>query len=83
MFFMAHLERTSFSEAHLDRAEFFEADLSEARSLDLTKLDRVFGDASTKLPDGIERPTAWPARKLSFHERLDWVQRDIPPAPKA
>src|SRR5437868_5763117 len=51
------------------------AHLSQAQELDLTALASALGDASTKLPEGMERPATWPDRVLDFGERLDWLAK--------
>jgi hypothetical protein len=57
-------------------------DLSKARSLDPAALANAFGDASTKLPDQMILPTAWPDRKLSWDERQSWIKKARAARPK-
>jgi hypothetical protein len=97
LFLEAHLDGAWFDRAHLDGAafygahlagatfagaSFFNADLSKARSLDPAALASALGDASTKLPDGMERPAAWPDRKLSGEERVEWIKKARAERPK-
>ena len=72
-FFRAHLRGVSFIGAHLEKADFSLADLSDAEFLmaciegaDLSTatltgvdLSGAFGDAKTRLPDGMKRPDSW------------------------
>jgi Pentapeptide repeats (8 copies) len=72
-FFRAHLRGVSFIAAHLEKADFNGADLSDAEFLlaciegaDLSTatltgvdLSGAFGDAKTRLPDGMKRPDSW------------------------
>ena len=71
----AHLVGASFDGAHLDGTRFFKTDLSQVESLDPVALAHALGDASTKLPDGMERPAAWPDRVLSSDERQAWIEK--------
>ena len=59
----AHLEAPT-SGAHLDsasspRAHLEGADLSRAIGLTQAQIDQAFGDAATKLPEGLCRPAHW------------------------
>jgi uncharacterized protein YjbI with pentapeptide repeats len=65
----AHLNKADLNKAHLDGARLFEAhldraDFTGAEGLTQAQLDQAFGDAETKLPEGLTRPKHWgaPAR---------------------
>jgi uncharacterized protein YjbI with pentapeptide repeats len=60
----AHLEGTDFTNANLTRtnlrgAHLEGADLQDARDLIQYQLDDAFGNAETKLPEGLTRPAHW------------------------
>jgi len=76
-----HLDGASFNEAHLDGASFFNVDLSKALRLEPVLLASAFGDASTRLPEGMEWPAAWPVRELSEDERDAWREAPRDPRP--
>jgi uncharacterized protein YjbI with pentapeptide repeats len=63
----AHLEGARLSWAHFEGANLFDAHLEGADSLrwavGLTQaqIDVAFGDAATRLPDGLTRPARWGA----------------------
>jgi uncharacterized membrane protein (DUF485 family) len=64
----AQLNQANLSGAQLDRAELSGArldgtDLTTAAGLTQGQLDAARGDAATRLPDGLDRPTSWPARE--------------------
>jgi uncharacterized protein YjbI with pentapeptide repeats len=71
----AQLDGASFFAAQLDGALFFHVDLSKARGLDPAALESALGDASTKLPDGMGRPAAWPDHELSDGQRGEWFRK--------
>jgi uncharacterized protein YjbI with pentapeptide repeats len=54
------LEGTNLDNAHLDNARLERADLREAVGLSESQLMKAFGNASTRLPEGIARPSHWP-----------------------
>jgi Pentapeptide repeats (8 copies) len=76
----AHLQGASLQAAHLEGAQLFDADLSEVWLLDPSSLASALGDATTKLPEGMQRPTEWPDRELDFGERDDWITKLKRPA---
>jgi uncharacterized protein YjbI with pentapeptide repeats len=49
---------------HLTRAHLEGADLRGAEGLTLEQIDNTCGDAETKLPEGLCRPTHWTDPKL-------------------
>jgi hypothetical protein len=64
-FFQAHLEGAYLMRAHLERADLMwahlqGADLREATGLKDDQLAEVHGDAFTRLPANVNRPTHWP-----------------------
>jgi hypothetical protein len=56
----AHLYRADLRWASLDNANLSGAHFSEAL-LDGVNLHTAYGDAATRLPDGVARPVFWPA----------------------
>jgi pentapeptide repeat protein len=70
----ADIGTASFLLSRLAGAVFFDADLSKARDLDAAALVDALGDATTTLPEGMERPKTWPDRELSWSERNDWIE---------
>ncbi len=42
---------------------------------DPNSLTSALGDATTKLPEGMQRPTTWPDRKLDLAEQRDWIEK--------
>jgi hypothetical protein len=66
----AHLEGANLMEAHLERANLLGATLGRVSlegailaeaHLEGVDLSTAYGDALTRLPDGVERPPHWPA----------------------
>jgi uncharacterized protein YjbI with pentapeptide repeats len=62
----AHLEGADLQDAHLEGADLRwayldGADLSEADGLTQAQIYRAYGDANTKLPEGLTRPAHWTA----------------------
>lgn len=62
--FEAHLEGADLTLTHLDgaflrRAHLEGADLSKSIGLEQAQIDAAYGDAGTKLPDGLTRPAHW------------------------
>ena len=80
----AWLEEAEFNGAMLKRANFTGADTKFAavKSTDLTtcvdlsvdQVNSMFGDASTTLPDGMDRPQHWPQTDLEYEEFLQLWQ---------
>jgi uncharacterized protein YjbI with pentapeptide repeats len=61
----AHLEGAFLSEAHLEGAFLKDAhlegaNLMGANGLTQAQIDAAFGNAATKLPEGLTRPAHWP-----------------------
>jgi hypothetical protein len=50
-------------DAHLEGADLCGADLRGTTGLTEAQLAAASGDASTKLPEGVARPAAWPPEK--------------------
>jgi hypothetical protein len=69
----ANLEGAQFDRAHLEGARLFNTDLSKVGSLDPNSLASALGDATTKLPEGMQRPATWPDRELDKSERDAWI----------
>jgi hypothetical protein len=62
--FWAHLKGANLNGAHLEGANLYRArlegaNLSLATGLIQEQVDAAFGDASTKLPEGLTRPAHW------------------------
>jgi hypothetical protein len=60
----AHLEGTDLDGVYLDEANLTVthlegADLSKAKGLKQDQIDKAFGNAETKLPEGLTRPAHW------------------------
>jgi Pentapeptide repeats (8 copies) len=60
----AHLEGAALGEAHLEGADLRGAHLEGASAL-----DEAFGDARTRLPEGVERPAHWPPEGMGLLPR--------------
>jgi hypothetical protein len=71
----AHLEDASLLTAHLEGAILFDADLSKTSGLRPDDLARTLGDATTTLPEGMQRPTNWPDGKLTQTEQREWFRK--------
>jgi uncharacterized protein YjbI with pentapeptide repeats len=52
----------SLAQADLTLARLDGADLSGALGVTQPQLDRACGDAATRLPKGLARPTGWPCK---------------------
>ena len=59
----AYLEDADLGGAHFGGAHLEGADLIGAHLEGVTHLSRAIGDAQTRLPDGVDRPTGWPPYK--------------------
>jgi len=78
-FSVCSLKHADFESAELDCADFgsqplegallFGADFSTVRNVITEHFEGALGDATTKLPSGLEAPREWPARELSRFER--------------
>lgn len=55
-------QAANFSGSACVRVDFTDSTIT------LEQLESMFGDASTKLPDGLTRPTHWPKEELSWTE---------------
>jgi hypothetical protein len=55
----ANLWGANLQEANLYRVGLHEADLHGAVHLTQEQLERTIGDAVTKIPEGLTKPTAW------------------------
>ncbi|KPM50385.1 hypothetical protein ACG83_40350 [Frankia sp. R43] len=61
----ARLSRADLTDARLSRADLTDAelsgaDLTNAQGLVAGQVAAAYGDARTRLPDGVERPASWP-----------------------
>lgn len=70
----AYLRGTNLSEAHLEGAILFDTDLSKVNELEPDGLAEALGDATTTLPEGVQRPANWPNGKLDETERGKWIR---------
>jgi hypothetical protein len=55
----ARLEEANLREAHLERADLGEAHLEGVWLLTEEQLEQAIGDETTKLPEGLKRPSSW------------------------
>ena len=55
----AHLEGADLIEAHLEKASLWGAHLEGARFLTGEQIEQAIGDETTKLPEGLKRPSSW------------------------
>jgi uncharacterized protein YjbI with pentapeptide repeats len=67
-------------DSDLEGARLFGTDLSRVRNLDPNSLASALGDATTKLPEAMQRPASWPDRELGGTERDDWIAKLKRPA---
>ncbi len=72
----ASLIGTSFNIMAIENAKFFDTDLSAIIGLDSEELTSNFGDASTKLPLGVDPPENWPKQKLERIDRVRWMRKE-------
>jgi hypothetical protein len=75
----AILTGANLSEALCDGTRFygallFGANLSRARGLNSEQFVLALGDVSTRLPPGIEKPSHWPDKKLTWHQQRRWMR---------
>jgi hypothetical protein len=57
--FKARLTKADLSGAHLDGADLSRADLGSAKNLTREQVNSAYGDADTKLPEGLCLPRNW------------------------
>jgi uncharacterized protein YjbI with pentapeptide repeats len=56
----ARMAGTDLTQAFLFAARFEGTDLSGVKGLTQSQLDVACGDAKTKIPSGLKRPSSWP-----------------------
>jgi uncharacterized protein YjbI with pentapeptide repeats len=71
----AHLEGANLFGAGLEGARLFGTDLSLCHGLEPDSLHTAWGDATTTLPEGMQRPERWPDRELGVDERYAWIEK--------
>ncbi|MGV6838971.1 MAG: pentapeptide repeat-containing protein [Planktomarina sp.] len=79
----AQLQRADLSGAQLQGANLCGADMTDATGLTQDQINSAFGDAATKLPEGLTRPSHWADKELELWEISDahqtWLKsRDRP-----
>ena len=66
--------------SRMDDADVRFADLSDIRGLAQMMIDGMYGNAGTKLPEGLEHPVHWQTEvvgsKASDHAYRDWFDEE-------
>jgi uncharacterized protein YjbI with pentapeptide repeats len=70
----AALTGADLAEAFTKLAAVKSTDLTECVDLSVDQVNSMFGDASTTLPDGMDRPQHWPQTDLEYEEFLQLWQ---------
>jgi uncharacterized protein YjbI with pentapeptide repeats len=71
----ANLNTTCLEGAYLNDARLFGTDLSLCHGLETGSLRTAWGDATTTLPEGMQRPERWPDHELDQNERNAWIEK--------
>jgi len=72
LFHKARLFETIFFETNLDGARLFDTDLSHAH-VQHHQLIGTLGDATTRAPNGMQRPDTWLERKITAEEGFKYI----------
>jgi uncharacterized protein YjbI with pentapeptide repeats len=72
---LAQFDDCTFKNTRLDGCFVYGSDLTLSKNLSQLQVDSFFeGDSNTRLPQGLQRPTNWPLKRLDLYEISNSIQ---------